>query len=65
MEVLTPSEDPLTEPVTLTSRVNALTGLAQVLTAALFLILITWWFSHWRARRRKNAAAEPESVDVD
>ena len=52
VEVLTPSQDPLTEPVTLTSRVNALTGLAQVLTFALFLILLTWWFSHWRARRR-------------
>ena len=63
VEVLTPSGDPLTEPVTLTSRVNALTGLGQVLTAALFLMLLTWWFSHWRARRRENAPAEPESVE--
>ena len=65
VEVLTPSEDPLTEPVTLTSRVNALTGLGQVLTAALFLMLLTWWFSHWRARRRKNALAEPESIEAE
>ncbi|MCH9836128.1 hypothetical protein K0U83_10730 [bacterium] len=65
VEVLTPSQDPLTEPVTLTSRVNALTGLAQALTFGLFLILLTWWFSHWRARRRTNMAAEPESVDAD
>ena len=62
VEVLTPSNDPLTEPVTLTSRVNALTGLGQVLTAALFLILLTWWFSHWRARRRERESADPESV---
>jgi hypothetical protein len=65
VEVLTPSQDPLIEPVTLTSRVNALTGLAQALTFGLFLILLTWWFSHWRARRRTNVAAEPESVDAD
>ena len=67
VEVLTPppTSVPLTEPVTLTSRVNALTGLGQVLTAALFLILLTWWFSHWRARRRENAADEPESVEAE
>ncbi len=65
VEVLTPNSVPLTEPVTLTSRVNALTGLGQVLTAALFLMLLTWWFSHWRARRRKNEPAEPESVEAE
>ena len=65
VDVLTPSGDPLTEQVTLTSRVNALTGLGQVLTAALFLMLLTWWFSHWRARRRENAPADPESVEAE
>lgn len=66
VEILTPSLDPLTEPVTLTSRFTALTGLGQVLTAGLLLILLTWWFSHWRARRRKvasgSASPEPESA---
>ena len=65
VEVLTPNSVPLIEPVTLTSRVNALTGLGQVLTAALFLMLLTWWFSHWRARRRKNEPAERESVEAE
>ena len=65
VEVLTPTSVPLTEPVTLTSRVNALTGLGQVLTAALFLMLLTWWFSHWRARRRDDAPADPESVEAE
>ncbi len=67
VEVLTPppTSVSLTDPVTLTSRVNALTGLGQVLTAALFLILLTWWFSHWRARRRENAPTEPESIAAE
>lgn len=57
VEVLTPSLERLTEPVTLTSRFTALTGLGQVLTAAMLMILATWWFSHWRARRRARAAS--------
>jgi hypothetical protein len=67
VEILTPSLDPLTEPVTLTSRFTALTGLGQVLTAGLLLILLTWWFSHWRVRRRaaSTAPATPEPVDVE
>jgi hypothetical protein len=67
VEVLTPppSSVPLTEPVTLTSRVNSLTGLGQVLTAGLLLILLTWWFSHWRAKRRELAPEEPEFVEAE
>ena len=45
----------LIEPVTLTARVTALTGLGQVLSGALVLILLTWWISNWRARRRKQS----------
>lgn len=62
VEILTPSLDPLTEPVTLTSRFTALTGLGPVLTGGLLLILLTWWFSHWRARRR--AANQVDDADV-
>lgn len=55
VEILTPVDQPL-DDVTLTSRVNALTGLGQVLTGGLILVLITWWFNHWRTRRRATAA---------
>jgi hypothetical protein len=50
--VSTPAGTALGEPVTLTARVTALTGLGQVLTGGLMLVLLTWWFTHWRNRRR-------------
>ena len=67
VDVTTPLGDPLTEPVTLTSRVNALTGFGQVLTGAFVLMLFAWWFSHWRSRRREgqdesSADAGPDDV---
>ncbi len=55
VEIVTPdAKRPLIEPVRLTSRVNALTGLGQLLTAGLVLILASWWISHWRSRRRER-----------
>jgi len=50
--VTTPAGEALGEPVTLTARVTALTGLGQVLTGGFVLVLLTWWFTHWRNRRR-------------
>ena len=50
--VSTPAGQTLGEPVTLTARVTALTGLGQVLTGGFVLVLLTWWFTHWRNRRR-------------
>ena len=50
--VSTPAGEALGEPVTLTARVTALTGLGQVLTGGFVLVLLTWWFTHWRNRRR-------------
>jgi hypothetical protein len=50
--VSTPAGDPLGDVVDLTARVTALTGLGQVLTGGLIAIILTWWFSHWRSRRR-------------
>jgi len=55
VEILTPVDQPLAEPVMVTSRVQSLTGLGQVLTGGLVLVLLTWWFTHWRARRRSDA----------
>ena len=52
LTVTTPAGGMLGEPVTLTSRVTGFTGLGQVLTGGFILVLLTWWFSHWRAKRR-------------
>ena len=56
--VSTPAGEALGEPVTLTARVTALTGLGQVLTGSLVLVLLTWWFTHWRGRRRAALAGD-------
>ena len=52
LTVTTPAGETIAEPVTLTSRVTGFTGLGQLLTGGLILVLLTWWFSHWRAKRR-------------
>lgn len=65
VDILTPSLDPLTDSVTLTSRSTAFTGLGLVLTAGFLLILATWWFSHWRTRRRTSSANTPAPEPVD
>ena len=52
LTVSTPAGEQLDEPVTITSRVTGFTGLGQVLTGGLILVLLTWWFTHWRAKRR-------------
>ncbi len=56
--VSTPAGAPLDEPVTLTARVSALTGLGQVLTGGFVVVLLTWWFTHWRSRRREELAED-------
>ena len=43
-------------PVVLTARVNALTGLGQVVTGGAILVLVTWWYGHFRRRRRSRLA---------
>jgi hypothetical protein len=52
LTVSTPAGEVLGEPVTITSRVTGFTGLGQLLTGGFILVLLTWWFSHWRARRK-------------
>ena len=56
--VSTPAGEALGEPVELTARVTALTGLGQVLTGGFVLVLLTWWFTHWRGRRRAAVAKD-------
>jgi hypothetical protein len=49
----------------LTSHVNALTGLGQVLTGAFILLLGTWWFANWRKRRIGDQPGDqPDDDDV-
>ncbi len=55
LTVSTPAGEPIDQPVTLTSRVTGFTGLGQVLTGGLILVLASWWFTHWRAKRREEA----------
>ncbi len=63
INVLTPAiEQRVGEPVVLTANVNALTGLGQVITGGALLVLGSWWFGHFRRRRRQRAA---EAVTPD
>lgn len=57
LEVLTPLGDvPLGDPVPLTASVNAMSGLGNLVTGVLLLVLFTWWVRHVRINRRKRAA---------
>ncbi len=59
VELRTPGGQPaasLGRPSTFTVRSTALTGLGQVISAALLLVLVTWWIQHARARRRRRRA---------
>ncbi len=52
----------VTPAVTIKARINALTGLPQVLTGAGLLILLTWWVRNLRrARRARRIAAATSS----
>lgn len=56
IELLAPADQrPIADPIVLTARVNALTGLGQVLTGGALVVLASWWFSHFRGRRRRSA----------
>lgn len=49
------------ETLTLTARANAVTGIGQVLTVGALLVLMSWWYSHLRGRRRARLAAETDA----
>ena len=57
IDVLTPyDERPVVDPIMLRARATALTGLGQVLTGGALLVLASWWYSHFRSRRRLRSA---------
>lgn len=58
LQVFTPIGDSeLAPPVPLVANVNALSGLGNLITGALLLVVLTWWVRHVRQNRRKRAAA--------
>jgi hypothetical protein len=57
IQILTPFGDQTVQgPVVLTARVNALSGLGQVVTGGAILVLASWWYGHFRRRRRARRA---------
>ena len=58
VQLLTPVGEPLGDPVSLTARVNSLTGLGQALTGGLLLTLGVWWFTNWRKRQTQAKPAD-------
>ena len=58
LQVFAPVGDAeLSPPVPLTANVNALSGLGNLITGALLLVVLTWWVRHVRNSRRSRAAA--------
>ncbi len=60
LELLTPDGEVLLgPPSTLTARVNALSGLGQLVTGIALLFLASWWANHFRRqyRRRQSEAS--------
>jgi len=66
LEVFTPVGDiAIVPPVPLTAQVNALSGLGNLITGALVLVLVTWWAHHVLAgRRRRHASAAAQRHPV-
>ena len=48
--------------VRLTARVAAIAGLGLVVSGAAALVLLAWWLSHWRAKRRESAAKKHPAI---
>lgn len=63
LRIVTPLGGALTEPVQISARVQALSGVAQLATVVLVILLLTWWFNHWRAKRRDEQI--DDSTDSD
>jgi hypothetical protein len=66
VELLTPDLGQTVDgPIVLTARVNALTGLGQVITGGAVLVLVSWWFGHFRRRRRERQGRTAAGPRVD
>ena len=56
IQVFSPTGSALTDPVELTARVSTFAGLGRVVTVGAALVLVSWWFSYFRRRRRAGFA---------
>ena len=61
LDVFTPSDVRIGDTVPLQFRVNAL-GVGNVLTIALFLLVVLWWLLHLQSRRRKRRQPQPATL---
>ena len=57
LDVFTPNDVALGTTVPLKFRVNAL-GVGNVITIALFVLVVLWWLVHMRSTRRKRRQRE-------
>jgi hypothetical protein len=58
LDVFTPQGDiQIGERVDLTARVTSLAGVGNLVTGVAILMLLTWWFRHWRRNRRPEPTA--------
>jgi hypothetical protein len=56
VQLTTPLGGSVGVPVPLTARVTAFSGLGPLVTGGAALVLLSWWFSHFRRRHRERAA---------
>jgi Family of unknown function (DUF6049) len=61
LDVFTPNDVQIGTTVPLKFRVNAL-GVGNVLTIALFGVVLLWWLQHIRSARRKRRQAQPATL---
>jgi hypothetical protein len=58
VRVTTPVGDQEVVPyITITAKVNAIAGLGQLVGISLLLVILAWWWSHWRRTRLAAALA--------
>jgi hypothetical protein len=57
LDVFTPNDVPLATTIPLKFRVNAL-GVGNVITIAVFVLVVLWWLAHMRSTRQKRRQRE-------
>jgi hypothetical protein len=62
LDVFTPSDVRIVDTVPLQFRVNAL-GVGNVLTIALFLLVVLWWLLHLRSTRRRSTRGKRQQPE--